>query len=123
MKPARVQRKRTKGFRLPPNTVCVTRGTKYGNPYVVGKDGSTIECVKQYAEMMVPYTHHGKHNGMGDFLLSEAVMTEIERDLKGKNIACFCALCEKHKDGLPFGEHCKDCPPCHGKWLLEVANK
>jgi len=29
----RIQRKRTKGFRLPPNTVCVDRSTKLGNPF------------------------------------------------------------------------------------------
>ena len=29
--PKRIQRKRTKGFKLPTNTKCVNRGTKYGN--------------------------------------------------------------------------------------------
>lgn len=29
----RIQRRRTKGFRLPPNTVCVDRSTKLGNPF------------------------------------------------------------------------------------------
>lgn len=31
--PKRTQRKRTKGFRLPPNTLCVTRPGNYGNPF------------------------------------------------------------------------------------------
>ena len=31
--PKRIQRKRTKGWRLPPNTVCVTRPGKWGNPF------------------------------------------------------------------------------------------
>jgi len=31
--PKRVQRQRTKGSKLPPNTVCVTRGCKLGNPF------------------------------------------------------------------------------------------
>ena len=34
--PIRVQRKRTKGWRMPANTVYVGRPTKWGNPYVVG---------------------------------------------------------------------------------------
>jgi hypothetical protein len=35
-KPIRIQRKRTKGWRMPPNTVCVTRPRKWGNPLRVG---------------------------------------------------------------------------------------
>lgn len=31
--PKRVQRKRTKGWKMPPNTVNVTRPGKYGNPF------------------------------------------------------------------------------------------
>lgn len=31
----RVQRKRIKGAKLPPNTLCVTRGTLFGNPYLL----------------------------------------------------------------------------------------
>ncbi len=31
----RVQRKRTKGYKLPDNTKCVNRGTKWGNPFKV----------------------------------------------------------------------------------------
>ena len=34
----RIQRKRTKGYRLPPNAVYVGRPTKWGNPFVVGTD-------------------------------------------------------------------------------------
>lgn len=32
-KPVRIQRKRTKGWRMPPNTVNVTRPGKWGNPF------------------------------------------------------------------------------------------
>lgn len=31
--PIRIQRKRTKGWRMPENTVCVTRPGKWGNPF------------------------------------------------------------------------------------------
>jgi len=34
--PTRIQRKRTKGFRLPPNTVCCTRPGKFSNPFKIG---------------------------------------------------------------------------------------
>ena len=36
-KPKRIQRKRTPGWKMPPNTVYVGRPTKWGNPYEVGK--------------------------------------------------------------------------------------
>lgn len=31
--PQRFQRRRKKGSKLPPNTACVTRGTRWGNPF------------------------------------------------------------------------------------------
>lgn len=34
--PQRIQRKRTKGWRMPDNTVYVGRGSKWGNPFKVG---------------------------------------------------------------------------------------
>jgi hypothetical protein len=43
--------------------------------------------------------------------------------LRGKDLACWCPLCEKHKDGKPLNEVCNDCPPCHADVLLEIANK
>src|SRR3990167_7719207 len=36
MTPKRIQRKRTKGWRMPPNTVNVTRPGPWGNPRRVG---------------------------------------------------------------------------------------
>lgn len=32
-KPSRIQRKRTKGWRMPPDAVYVGRPTKWGNPF------------------------------------------------------------------------------------------
>ena len=37
MKPTRIQRKRTKGYKQPDNTCYCGRGSKWGNPFVVGK--------------------------------------------------------------------------------------
>ena len=34
--PKRIQRRRTKGWRMPPNTVYVGRPSKWGNPFKVG---------------------------------------------------------------------------------------
>lgn len=37
MKPIGIQLRRTKGWRLPPNTVVVSRPSKWGNPFKKGK--------------------------------------------------------------------------------------
>ena len=36
VRPTRAQLRRTKGWRMPPNTVKVDRSTRWGNPYPVG---------------------------------------------------------------------------------------
>jgi hypothetical protein len=43
MMPERIQRKRTKGWKMPPNTVYVGRGSMWGNPYrVLNEEGFPI---------------------------------------------------------------------------------
>ncbi len=39
-KPQRIQLKRTKGWKMPPNTVKVDRTTRYGNPWRPGDPGT-----------------------------------------------------------------------------------
>ena len=69
--PKRIQRKRTKGWRMPPNTVYVGRPTKYGNTFT-GK-----KAVKEYAS----------------FLLLNPEITEMWiNELRGKDLACWCPL-------------------------------
>ena len=80
----RVQRKRTKGFTLPPNTVCVTRGTKWGNPFRA-ENGITREiAIALFRQSITP-----------------AKEAEIRTELKGKNLACWCNLKDRcHSDVL-----------------------
>ena len=70
-KPIRVQRKRTKGWRMPLNTVYVGRPSKWGNPYVVY--GYPEIAVELYKEIL------------------EIYMADIE-ELRGKNLCCWCPL-------------------------------
>ena len=42
--------------------------------------------------------------------------------LRGHDLACWCPLCDAHRDGLPLGVTCADCAPCHADVLLELAN-
>lgn len=39
LRPARIQRKRTKGWKMPEGTVYVGRPSKWGNPYSIKKHG------------------------------------------------------------------------------------
>lgn len=114
MKPIRIQRKRTKGWKMPSNTVSVTRPGPYGNPYTIkgareadwrGTDAELAQvCVHQFRADWVhaikcakrdrtPYMPFGKPVYLGP--------------LKGKNLACWCPLDQ----------------PCHADVLLELANK
>lgn len=98
--PERIQRKRTKGWKMPPNTVSVTRPGKWGNPFVPGNPymtvgGAEAECVSA-ADAVRLYTP-----------LANCRREEIERELRGKNLACFCPLDQ----------------PCHADVLLEIANQ
>lgn len=49
--PKRIQRKRTKGWKMPEGTVYVGRPTQWGNPFAVGSPHPETNC---YGE----FTHH-----------------------------------------------------------------
>ncbi len=80
MTPKRIQRKRTKGWRMPPNAVYVGRPTKWGNPFDVAKTGR-VPAVLRFACEVAPLLD-----------LSE---------LRGKDLACWCRLDQEcHADVL-----------------------
>ena len=92
MTPRRIQLSRKKGFKLPTNTVVVSRPTKWGNPYRIGSPFgvSTPAGVVALFEKSL--------NGFAEEV--------IRRELRGKNLACWCKL------GTP----------CHADVLLKIAN-
>ncbi len=91
--PERIQRKRTRGWRMPPNTVYVGRGSKWGNPYVGEGPHDAARMARLYSEY-----------------LAREEQVELRRvlraELAGKNLACWCPLDR----------------PCHADVLLELAN-
>lgn len=91
--PKRVQLRRTKGWRMPPNTVRVTRPGPWGNRYRIGVDGDAAECV---AKFRADCDRVAKLQGR----------PFIPVGLAGKNLACWCSLDQ----------------PCHADVLLELAN-
>ena len=92
--PKRIQRKRTKGWEMPPLCQYVGRPTKWGNPYRVGPDGTAADCVKKYRDKIA-----------GN-LWSFPTKKDIQL-LRGLNLACWCGLDQ----------------PCHADVLLEIANE
>lgn len=100
--PKRIQRKRSKGWRKPENTISVCRPGKWGNPFKVGKAGPLGRK---------PLDNEGAVGFFRD-MLSDPEMMQITgyptdfTELAGKNLMCFCSLEQ----------------PCHADVLLEMAN-
>lgn len=106
MKPQRIQLKRAKGWRMPENTVKVDRSTKWGNPFVVSRDGTRADCVQLFAGLMGGLVCLTCKVSV-DQQKAYAKMVAAEREqLRGKNLGCWCA---------PNVQ-------CHADILLEIAN-
>ena len=79
----------------PDNAVYIGRGSKWGNPYVIGKDGDRAEVIEKYR--VWAYQKWVEDQGYGiDWL----------EPLKGKDLVCFCAP-----------------QACHGDVLLEMIGE
>ena len=127
----RVQRKRTKGFKMPPNTKCVNRGTKWGNPIKLIGDMIYINASHR-RKILDPWVYlcMGDINDVVELyrlLVTDNISLtdryfestyDIDwwldyfrnldvKELNGKNLACFCSLSS----------------PCHADVLLELAQK
>ncbi|MBF0350922.1 MAG: DUF4326 domain-containing protein [SAR324 cluster bacterium] len=99
----RVQRKRTKGWKMPANTVYVGRPTKWGNPVIISDFTN---------ESNLPNAVIARHAVQSfESLLQDdrldITVDEIKKELQGKDLACWCALDQ----------------PCHADVLLEIANE
>ena len=103
--PKRIRLSRAKGWRMPPNTVKVSRPGPWGNPFKVGRDGTAVECVEMHRMLLA-----------GNWALTATASIDEQRraldyarahvhTLVDKNVACWCQLDK----------------PCHGDNLLELA--
>lgn len=108
--PVRVQRKRTKGWRMPENTVSVCRPGKWGNPFIVGRrvilveDGTYKECQKAGSMIVTPRLAVELYRAWIEANYEKCRQAQLF--LGGKNLACFCPLDQ----------------PCHADVLLSLAN-
>jgi hypothetical protein len=104
--PVRVQLKRTKGWRMPPNTVKVDRTTKWGNPFVVGKPAPIGPTKGQIvADRRQAYLLFRALAPLDACLVARA-----RAELAGKNLACWCPCDDATED------------QCHAAVLLQIAN-
>lgn len=112
----RIQRKRTKGWRMPEGAVYVGRPTVWGNPFqlqcaqtreyracMVTRYANALNCYGPPADRRELELWFRSHGWVG------AIPTgrEISSWLRGVNLACWCPLDQ----------------PCHADVLLELANK
>lgn len=106
----RVQRRRAKGWRLPPNTVCVDRSTKWGNPFKVGthREWTQEYVTKLFSYMLGGYICISCDSPTPDEQIAYRKMVHRDHaELRGKNLACWCKMGS----------------PCHGDVLLNLAHK
>ena len=110
--PRRVQRRRTAGWKMPPNTVYVGRPSKWGNPFSVAYWTAGGMTSRGYAQALVTEQFRACLLGEDEPEDPEKVeriawIREHLKELRGKNLACWC------KPGTP----------CHADILLEEANR
>lgn len=67
---------------IPDDAVYIGRGSKWGNPFMVGRDGSREYCIWLYER----YLRVMLHKDVGE--------------LRGKDLVCFCAPEPCHGDVL-----------------------
>lgn len=107
-KPIRVRRRRTKGWKMPPNTMYVGRGTMWGNPFM------SIEKINPYNKkhqitIRLRAVTDTAEEAVGRYIhevITDSYSELAREKLKGKNLTCFCKLGEA----------------CHADILLEIAN-
>lgn len=135
--PKRIQRKRTKGWRMPEGAVYVGRPTMLGNPFrpvkssccphwdVEDENGVRylIDHVHAHDVATVTTRAYAIHESVRLFSddLTYWLGGRISRDpelaaaikaLRGHDLACWCPLEDEHGNRVP----------CHADVLLEIAN-
>lgn len=114
--PLRIQLSRRSGWRMPPDTVKVDRSTRWGNPFVPGRENPFLPG------RMVEDRRHAVRLYEGHAPLVATLVEAARRDLAGRKLACWCRLCDLHRSGKPLGEPCPTCDPCHVDTLGRLAN-
>lgn len=96
--PKRIQRRRTKGWKMPRNTISVTRPGRWGNEFKVDDyTPDRKECIRAFKEKKLEQQRE----------YPEWFEEYYLKPIRGKDLACWCKLSDE----------------CHGNFWLELANK
>ena len=95
--PVRIQRRRTKGWRMPEGAVYVGRPTRWGNPFRINVESDTSRpvAIGHYSRWLTSLLRSGT-----------PFAQEFLDPLRGHDLVCWCPLDQ----------------PCHADVLLELAN-
>lgn len=100
---------RAKGWKMPAGSVSCARPGRWGNPFVVGRDGTREQCVAKFMALskgFIAFTE--RHVSVDDQIAFYRRIRRSVDQLKGLNLGCWCAL-----DGRP----------CHADILIALANR
>lgn len=90
---------------MPPNTVCVDRSTKWGNPFRVRPGRANEYAVTLFRHLLNGYVAIVDDPTPEDQERYRIMAIRDRGELRGKNLACFCRPDQK----------------CHADVLLELA--
>ena len=68
----------------PPGAVYIGRPTKWGNPFVIGRNGTREDVISKYE----------------DWVVTQPELMQALHELRGKDLVCFCAPQACHGDVL-----------------------
>lgn len=74
-----------------PNSVYVGRPSDFGNPFAIGSSGNRNQVIERFKQLAENNDEFNK---------------QIKKELKGKNLLCWCTP-----------------EPCHADILLDIANE
>ena len=83
--------------------VRIDRGTKWGNPYRIGKDGTREECIELFRQ----------------YLTASPTLMATLPELRDKVLGCWCKATGNH---WAEGAFTHEGRACHGDVLAELVN-
>lgn len=114
MSPRRIQRRRSRGWRMPEGAVYVGRPSAWGNPYRVIRASESVWVVEHQGCVVKRFATGREARAYAVLRLAADLKTggapwtaeAVRERLEGRDLACWCSLDE----------------PCHADLLLALAN-
>lgn len=117
--PQRIQRKRTKGWKMPDGVVYVGRPTKWGNPFTIKEHGPKM-ALALYGNVIhglwspILLADLSDEDYVRNYEAMQAMRGRLQNhpkevawmELKGRDLCCWCQPGD----------------PCHADVLLEIVN-